>query len=57
MNKYPDPRQGGKWMRVGGWLGGDTFSVKVETRHNRGCHWVLVVWSIPEDLMEGDVSV
>jgi hypothetical protein len=57
MNKYPDPRQGGKWMRIGGWLGGDTFSVKVETRHNRGCHWVLVVWSIPEDLLEGEVSV
>ncbi|KAF2445186.1 hypothetical protein P171DRAFT_473055 [Karstenula rhodostoma CBS 690.94] len=57
MNRYPDPRQGGKWMRVGGWLGGDIFSVKVETRHNRGCHWVLTVWSIPENLLEGDVSV
>ncbi|KAK7192713.1 hypothetical protein DPSP01_006857 [Paraphaeosphaeria sporulosa] len=57
LNKYLDPRQGGKWMHVGGRLGGDTFSVKVETRHNRGCHWVLTVWSIPEGLLEGDVSV
>ncbi|KAF9739896.1 hypothetical protein PMIN06_006061 [Paraphaeosphaeria minitans] len=57
MNRYPDPRQGGKWMRVGGWLGGDTFSVKVETRHSRGCHWVLMGWSIPEDLLDGGLSV
>lgn len=55
-NKYPDPREGGKWKRVGGWLGRDTFSIKVETRHTRGCDWEFTVWSVPRSLYEGDGS-
>ncbi|GAB7327275.1 hypothetical protein MBLNU13_g11161t1 [Cladosporium sp. NU13] len=53
-NRYADPREGGKWKRVGGWLGRDTFSVKVETRHTRGCDWELTVWSVPQRLYEDD---
>ena len=53
-NRYADPREGGKWKRVGGWLGRETFSVKVETRHTRGCDWEFVVWSVPRSLYEGE---
>jgi len=52
-NRYADPREGGKWKRVGGWLGRETFSIKVETRHTRGCDWELIVWSVPRSLYEG----
>lgn len=51
-NRYANPHEGGKWKRVGGWLGNDTFSIKVETRHTRGCDWELTVWSIPRSLYE-----
>ncbi|OQO12590.1 hypothetical protein B0A48_02052 [Cryoendolithus antarcticus] len=49
-NRYADPRHGGKWARVGGWLGRDTFSVKFETQHFRGCDWELTVWSVSEEM-------
>ncbi|KAK6441886.1 hypothetical protein LTR95_001887 [Oleoguttula sp. CCFEE 5521] len=49
-NRYADPRHGGKWARVGGWLGKDTFSVRFETQHFRGCDWELTVWSVSEEM-------
>lgn len=51
-NKYHDPHQGGKWAPIGSWLGSDTFGVKVETRHTRGCNWELTVWSISSKIFE-----
>jgi len=55
-NRYADPREGGKWKRVGGWLGRDFFSIKVETRHTRGCDWELTVWSVSQKLYEDGSS-
>jgi hypothetical protein len=48
-NRYTNPRHGGKWARLGGWLGRDSFAVRVETQHFRGCDWELTVWSVPAE--------
>ena len=51
-NRYHNPRHGGKWARVGNWLGEDTFSLRFETQHTRGCDWQVLAWSVPKDLNE-----